>query len=147
MAGKSTFIRQSALIILLAHTGSFIPAKKGKIGIIDGIYTRIGSGDVLSKGLSTFMVEMLEVANILNNITERSFVVLDEVGRGTSTYDGISIAWAVSEYISKEKKTKTLFATHYHELTKLEEEIPGIKNFHMHIKEERRRDKIFIQGF
>ncbi|MBK3332554.1 DNA mismatch repair protein MutS [Persephonella atlantica] len=136
MAGKSTFIRQSALIVLLAQTGSFIPAREGKIGVVDGIFTRIGSGDVLSKGLSTFMVEMLEVANILNNITDRSFVVLDEVGRGTSTYDGISIAWAVSEYISKEKKAKTLFATHYHELTKLEEEIPGVKNFHMHIKED-----------
>ncbi len=135
MAGKSTFIRQSALIILLAQVGSFIPAKKGTIGIVDGIFTRIGSGDVLSKGLSTFMVEMLEVANILNNITERSFVVLDEVGRGTSTYDGISIAWAVAEHISKEKKTKTLFATHYHELTKLEQEIRGVKNFHMHVKE------------
>ncbi len=136
MAGKSTYIRQSAIIIILAQMGSFIPAKKGKIGIVDGIFTRIGSGDILSKGLSTFMVEMLEVANILNNITEKSFVVLDEVGRGTSTYDGLSIAWAVSEYISKQIRAKTLFATHYHELTKLEEEIRGVKNFHMHIDEE-----------
>ena len=136
MAGKSTYIRQSAIIIILAQTGSFIPAKKGKIGIVDGIFTRIGSGDILSKGLSTFMVEMLEVANILNNITEKSFIVLDEVGRGTSTYDGLSIAWAVSEYISKNIRAKTLFATHYHELTKLEEEIRGVKNFHMHIDEE-----------
>ncbi|NPA12726.1 MAG: DNA mismatch repair protein MutS [Aquificae bacterium] len=136
MAGKSTFIRQSALILILAQAGSFIPAKSGEIGVVDGIYTRIGSGDVLSKGLSTFMVEMLEVANILNNITERSFVVLDEIGRGTSTYDGLSIAWAISEYIAKNIKAKTLFATHYHELTKLEEDIKGVKNFHMHIKEE-----------
>ncbi|WP_457639257.1 DNA mismatch repair protein MutS [Persephonella sp.] len=136
MAGKSTYIRQSAILVILAQIGSFIPAKSGKIGVVDGIFTRIGSGDVLSKGLSTFMVEMLEVANILNNITERSFVVLDEVGRGTSTYDGLSIAWAISEYISREKKTKTLFATHYHELTKLEEEISGVKNFHMQIKED-----------
>ena len=136
MAGKSTYIRQSAIIIILAQMGSFIPAKKGRIGIVDGIFTRIGSGDILSKGLSTFMVEMLEVANILNNITEKSFIVLDEVGRGTSTYDGLSIAWAVSEYISKNIRAKTLFATHYHELTKLEEEIRGVKNFHMHIDEE-----------
>ncbi|WP_457627647.1 DNA mismatch repair protein MutS [Persephonella sp.] len=136
MAGKSTFIRQSAVIIILAQTGSFIPAKKARIGVVDGVFTRIGSGDVLSKGLSTFMVEMLEVANILNNITDRSFVVLDEVGRGTSTYDGLSIAWAISEYISDKVRAKTLFATHYHELTKLEEEIKGVKNFHMHIREE-----------
>ncbi|NPA58038.1 MAG: DNA mismatch repair protein MutS [Aquificae bacterium] len=136
MAGKSTYIRQSALLIILAQIGSYIPAKKGKIGVVDGIYTRIGSGDALAKGLSTFMVEMLEVANIINNITERSFIVLDEVGRGTSTYDGLSIAWAISEYISQKVGARTLFATHYHELTKLEQEVEGIKNFHMHIKEE-----------
>ena len=136
MAGKSTFIRQSAIIVLLAHTGAFIPAKKGKIGIVDAIFTRIGSGDALAKGLSTFMVEMLEMANIINNATERSFIVLDEVGRGTSTYDGLSIAWAISEYLADKVKVKTLFATHYHELTKLEKEIEGIKNFHMHIEEE-----------
>jgi DNA mismatch repair protein MutS len=150
MAGKSTYIRQSAIIILLAQTGSFIPAKKGKIGIVDGIFTRIGSGDILSKGLSTFMVEMLEVANILNNITGRSFIVLDEVGRGTSTYDGLSIAWAVSEYISQKIRAKTLFATHYHELTKLEEEIRGVKNFHMHINEEGENIKFLykvMEGF
>jgi len=149
MAGKSTYIRQSAIIIILAQIGSFIPAKKGRIGVVDGIYTRIGSGDVLSKGLSTFMVEMLEVANILNNITEKSFVVLDEVGRGTSTYDGLSIAWAVSE-ISKNIKAKTLFATHYHELTKLEDEIRGVKNFHMHINEDGENIKFLykvMEGF
>jgi len=136
MAGKSTFIRQSAILVLLAHTGSFIPAKEGKIGVVDAIFTRIGSGDALAKGLSTFMVEMLEMANIVNNATQKSFIVLDEVGRGTSTYDGLSIAWAISEYISKEIGAKTLFATHYHELTGLEKEIEGIKNFHMHVQEE-----------
>ena len=136
MAGKSTFIRQMAIIILLAHTGSFIPAEKGKIGIVDGIFTRIGSGDALARGLSTFMVEMLEMANIINNATSKSFIVLDEVGRGTSTYDGLSIAWAISEYLAQKLKVRTLFATHYHELTKLEQEIKGVKNFHMHVDEE-----------
>ncbi len=136
MAGKSTFIRQSAILILLAHVGSFIPARRGKIAVVDAIFTRIGSGDALAKGLSTFMVEMLEMANIVNNATKRSFIVLDEVGRGTSTYDGLSIAWAISEYISKEIGAKTLFATHYHELTGLEREIKGVKNFHMHVNEE-----------
>ncbi|ACO04590.1 MAG TPA: DNA mismatch repair protein MutS [Persephonella sp.] len=136
MAGKSTFIRQSAIIILLAQTGSYIPAKKGKIGVVDAIFTRIGSGDALAKGLSTFMVEMLEMANIVNNATERSFIVLDEVGRGTSTYDGLSIGWAISEYLAEKVKVKTLFATHYHELTQLEREIKGVKNFHMDIFED-----------
>ncbi len=136
MAGKSTFIRQSALIVLLAQTGSYIPAKKGKIGVVDGIFTRIGSGDALAKGLSTFMVEMLEMANIVNNVTEKSLIVLDEVGRGTSTYDGLSIAWAISEYLAEKVKVKTLFATHYHELTQLEKEINGVKNFYMDIYED-----------
>ncbi len=136
MAGKSTFIRQSAIIIILAQIGSFIPAQKGKIGIVDAILTRIGSADALAKGLSTFMVEMLEMANIINNATRRSFIVLDEVGRGTSTFDGLSIAWAISEYLASKIKVKTLFATHYHELTELENNIKGVKNFHMEIKEE-----------
>ncbi len=136
MAGKSTYIRQSAIILLLAHTGSFIPAKEGKVGIVDAIFTRIGSGDALAKGLSTFMVEMLEMANIVNHATEKSFIVLDEVGRGTSTYDGLSIAWAISEYLAQDIKVKTLFATHYHELTGLEKEIKGVKNYHMHVSEE-----------
>ncbi len=136
MAGKSTFIRQSAIIIILAQIGSFVPAKKCKIGIVDSIFTRIGSGDALAKGLSTFMVEMLEVSNILNNATQKSFIVLDEVGRGTSTYDGLSIAWAISEFLAKKVKAKVLFATHYHELVQLENEIKGIKNFHMKIKED-----------
>ncbi len=136
MAGKSTFIRQSAIIILLAQIGSYIPAKRGKIGVVDAIFTRIGSGDALAKGLSTFMVEMLEMANIVNNATERSFIVLDEVGRGTSTYDGLSIGWAISEYLAEKVKVKTLFATHYHELTQLEGEIKGVKNFYMDIFED-----------
>ena len=147
MAGKSTFIRQSALIVLLAHTGSFIPAKSGKIGLVDGIFTRIGSGDALAKGLSTFMVEMLEMANIINNATERSFIVLDEVGRGTSTYDGVSIAWAISEYLAKKLKVKTLFATHYHELTRLEKDIKGVKNFYMYVKEEGKDIKFLYKVF
>lgn len=136
MAGKSTFIRQSAVLIVLSHIGSFIPARYAKIPVVDAIFTRIGSADALAKGLSTFMVEMLEMANIINNATEKSFIVLDEVGRGTSTYDGLSLAWAISEYIAKNIKAKTLFATHYHELTSLENEIPQVKNFYMHIKEE-----------
>ena len=136
MAGKSTFIRQTAVLTVLAHIGSFIPAKKAKIGIVDAVFTRIGSGDALAKGLSTFMVEMLEMSNILNNATEKSLIVLDEVGRGTSTYDGLSLAWAISEYIVKNIGAKTLFATHYHELTELEKELPQVKNFHMHIIEE-----------
>jgi len=136
MAGKSTFIRQSAIIIILAQIGSFVPAEKAEIGIVDAIFTRIGSGDALAKGLSTFMVEMLEMANILNNATEKSFIVLDEVGRGTSTYDGLSIAMAISDYIVNNIKAKTLFATHYHELTQMEYTHKGVKNFHMAVKEE-----------
>ncbi len=150
MAGKSTFIRQSAILIILSQIGSFIPAKKAKVGIVDSIFTRIGSGDALAKGLSTFMVEMLEMANILNNATERSFIVLDEVGRGTSTYDGLAIAWAISEHISQKIKAKTLFATHYHELTQLEFKIKGIKNFHMKISEDGENIKFLykvIEGF
>lgn len=137
MSGKSTYIRQVALLTILAQVGSFIPASSAEISIVDAVYTRIGSGDNLAKGLSTFMVEMLEVANILNNATEKSLIVLDEVGRGTSTYDGIAIAWSVSEYIAKNIKAKTLFSTHYHELTQLEKELSGVKNFYLSIKEEK----------
>lgn len=137
MSGKSTFIRQVGLIVLLAHVGCFIPASSGKIPITDAIYTRIGSGDNLSKGLSTFMVEMLEVSNILHNATEKSLIILDEVGRGTSTYDGISIAWALCEKIAKDIKAKTLFSTHYHELTEIEKEIRGVKNYFMAVVEEK----------
>ncbi len=137
MAGKSTYIRQAALIAIMAQIGSFIPAQSARIGIIDKVFTRIGASDDLSRGQSTFMVEMTETANILNNATERSLVVLDEIGRGTSTYDGISIAWSVAEYLlTEEKRTaKTLFATHYCELTKLEEKIPGAVNYHVAVHE------------
>ncbi|GBD96778.1 MAG TPA: DNA mismatch repair protein MutS [Nitrospirae bacterium] len=135
MAGKSTYMRQIALIVLMAQIGSFVPAKEAKVGIVDRIFTRIGASDVITKGQSTFMVEMIETANILNNATERSLILLDEVGRGTSTFDGISIAWAVVEYIAKELKARTLFATHYHELTELSIILDGIKNLNVAVKE------------
>ncbi|MGB9977591.1 DNA mismatch repair protein MutS [Thermovenabulum sp.] len=134
MAGKSTYLRQVALIVLMSQIGSFVPAKKAIIGIVDRIFTRIGAYDNLAFGQSTFMVEMMEVANILKNATPKSLIILDEVGRGTSTYDGLSIAWAVVEYIHKNVKAKTLFATHYHEITKLKE-LFGIKNYKVTVKE------------
>lgn len=136
MAGKSTYMRQVALITLMAQIGSFVPAKSANIGICDKIFTRIGASDDLAGGKSTFMVEMWEVSNILKNATSNSLVLLDEVGRGTSTYDGLSIAWSVIEYLSKGSlKPRTLFATHYHELTALEKELPGVKNFSVSVKE------------
>lgn len=137
MAGKSTYIRQVALITIMAQIGSFIPAKSGHIGLIDKVFTRIGASDDLSRGQSTFMVEMTETANILHNATSRSLVILDEIGRGTSTYDGISIAWSVAEYLltAEGKKAKTLFATHYWELTKLEDKIPGAVNYNVAVQE------------
>ncbi len=137
MAGKSTFIRQVALIVLMAQIGSFVPAEAAKIGIIDRIFTRVGASDDLASGQSTFMVEMTEVANILKNATSRSLIILDEIGRGTSTFDGISIAWAVVEHLYDHKTigAKTLFATHYHELTELENIKSGIKNFSIQLKE------------
>lgn len=137
MAGKSTYIRQTALLVIMAQMGSFIPAQSAHIGIVDKIFTRIGAGDNLSKGMSTFMVEMAETANILHNVTNRSLVILDEIGRGTSTYDGLAIAQAVIEYLlfTEEKKAKTLFATHYKELTELENACPHIENFHAGVKE------------
>ncbi len=135
MAGKSTYIRQVALITIMAQMGSFVPAKSAHIGIIDKVFSRIGASDDLSRGQSTFMVEMSETANILNNATSKSLIILDEIGRGTSTYDGISIAYAVAEYLLKEKQTKTLFATHYWELTQLEEKIPGALNYNVAVKE------------
>lgn len=136
MAGKSTYIRQVALIVIMAQIGSFVPAKSARIGLIDRVFTRIGASDNLSRGQSTFMVEMSETANILHHATSRSLVILDEIGRGTSTYDGISIAWAVAEHLLSEEKTvKTLFATHYWELTKLEEKIPGAVNYHVAVHE------------
>ena len=134
-AGKSSYIRQVALIFLLAQMGSFVPASEAKIAVADAIYTRVGSGDILALGVSTFMNEMYEVANILNNATEKSLIVLDEVGRGTATYDGIAVATAVAEYIAKKLKARTLFATHYHELTELEGKVDGVVNYHMEVKE------------
>jgi len=135
MAGKSTYMRQVALIVLMAQIGSFVPAREARIGVVDRIFTRIGASDVLTKGQSTFMVEMIETANILNNATDRSLIVLDEVGRGTSTFDGISIAWAVVEYIVKRLKARTLFATHYHELTELSLCLEGVRNLKVAVKE------------
>ena len=135
MSGKSTFLRQVALICLMAQMGSFVPAKEAKLPIIDKIFTRVGASDMLAFGYSTFMVEMLETANILNNATEKSLVILDEMGRGTSTFDGVSIAWAVAEYLVSKVKAKTLFATHYHELTLLDEKLDGVKNMNFLVKE------------
>ena len=136
MAGKSTYMRQVALIVLMAQIGSFIPAKEASISICDKIFTRIGASDDLAAGKSTFMVEMCEVSNILKNATNNSLVLLDEVGRGTSTYDGLSIAWAVIEHICSKKgiRCKTLFATHYHELIRLEGKIKGVKNYSVAVK-------------
>ena len=135
MAGKSTYMRQVALITLMAHIGSFVPAKSAEICITDRIFTRVGASDDLAFGQSTFMVEMSETANILANATENSLVILDEIGRGTSTFDGLSIAWSVVEYLSKHMKCKTLFATHYHELTELEGNLEGVKNYKINVKE------------
>lgn len=135
MAGKSTYLRQIALIIILAQIGSFVPAKEAYIGITDRVFTRIGASDDLAKGVSTFLAEMNETGNILNNATFRSLVLLDEIGRGTSTFDGLAIAWAVSEYLHDQIGCKTLFATHYHELTELASELPGAKNYSMAVKE------------
>lgn len=137
MSGKSTFLRQVALIVLLAQIGSFVPADSARVGLIDRIFTRIGAQDEIHAGQSTFMVEMVETANILNHATPRSLLILDEIGRGTSTYDGVAIAWAVIEYIHNhpDKRAKTLFATHYHELTELPELLPGIRNYKVSVSE------------
>lgn len=135
MAGKSTFMRQVALIAIMAQTGSFVPAQSAQIGLIDRIFTRIGAVDFISKGQSTFMVEMTETANILHNATQKSLILLDEVGRGTSTFDGVSIAWAVAEYLAKNIKARTLFATHYHELTEIVFSVEGAKNYNAVVKE------------
>ncbi|MCH7663185.1 MAG: DNA mismatch repair protein MutS, partial [Chloroflexi bacterium] len=141
MAGKSTYLRQVALIALMAQVGSFVPADSARVGLVDRIFTRVGIQDDLAAGQSTFMVEMVEVANILHNATERSLLVLDEVGRGTSTYDGVSIAWSVIEYIHNhpELQAKTLFATHYHELTQLAELLPGVSNYNVAVSEENKQ--------
>jgi len=135
MSGKSTYIRQTALLVLMAQTGSFIPAKEATIGLVDRIFTRVGASDELVRGQSTFMVEMTETANIINNATEKSLVILDEVGRGTSTYDGLSLAWAITEHIAKNIKCRTLFATHYHELTELAELFANVRNYNVAVRE------------
>src|SRR5690606_17295476 len=136
MSGKSAILRQTALIVLLAQVGSFVPASRAKIGLVDKIFTRVGASDNISMGESTFMVEMNETASILNNLSDRSLVLLDEIGRGTSTYDGISIAWAISEYIHEHPaRAKTLFATHYHELNGMTDSFARIKNYTVSVKE------------
>ena len=136
MGGKSTYLRQNALIVILAQAGYFVPARKASIGIVDRIFTRIGAADSLLEGKSTFMVEMIEAAIILNNATAGSLILLDEIGRGTSTYDGLSIAWAVIEYLhSLKARPRTLFATHYHELTELAEVLDRVRNCHIAVKE------------
>ena len=135
MSGKSTYIRQNALLVMMAQTGSFIPAKDATIGLVDRIFTRVGASDELVRGQSTFMVEMTETANIINNATEKSLVILDEVGRGTSTYDGLSLAWAITEHIATKLKCRTLFATHYHELTELAELFTNVKNCNVAVRE------------
>ncbi len=135
MAGKSTYMRQTAIIAIMAHLGSFVPAKSAQIPLIDRIFTRVGASDNLISDQSTFMVEMIEVASILRNATKNSLLILDEVGRGTSTYDGLSIAWAVIEYLSENIRAKTMFATHYHELTELEYKLSGVKNYKISVKE------------
>ena len=137
MAGKSALLRQTALIVLLAQIGCFVPAERARIGMVDKIFTRVGASDNISLGESTFMVEMTEASNILNNVTPRSLVLFDELGRGTSTYDGISIAWAIVEYLHEHSRAqaRTLFATHYHELNEMEKNFPRIKNFNVSVKQ------------
>jgi len=137
MSGKSTYIRQVASLVLLAQIGSFVPAKSMELSIVDRVFTRVGASDDLARGRSTFMVEMDEAANIVNSATKYSLVVLDEIGRGTSTYDGVSIAWALAEYLADDLKVRTLFATHYHELLKLAEKFPDkVKNYNVLVEED-----------
>ena len=135
MGGKSTYLRQAALISILAQTGSFVPADDAVLPVVDRVFTRIGAADNLARGRSTFMVEMTETAVILNTATERSLIVLDEIGRGTSTYDGLALAWAVVEHVHERIRARTLFATHYHELTELANQLTGIRNLHVSVKE------------
>ncbi|MEM9702378.1 MAG: DNA mismatch repair protein MutS, partial [Planctomycetota bacterium] len=143
MAGKSTYIRQTALILVLAQCGSFVPADAATIGLADRVFARVGAGDDLGRGQSTFMVEMTETARILNAATDRSLVILDEIGRGTSTYDGLSLAWAVTEHLHDLVKARTLFATHYHELTALDQELAALSNRHVAVAENR-GDIVFL---
>jgi DNA mismatch repair protein MutS len=143
MSGKSALLRQTALIVLLAQMGSFVPATSAEIGLVDKIFTRVGASDNISMGESTFMVEMNESASILNNLSSRSLILLDEIGRGTSTYDGISIAWAIAEFLHEHpSKAKTLFATHYHELNEMSKQFERIKNFNVSVKE--LKDKVLF---
>jgi DNA mismatch repair protein MutS len=135
MAGKSTYMRQVALIVILAQMGSFVPADYAKIGIVDRIYTRVGASDDITRGRSTFMMEMIELANILNTATERSLILLDEIGRGTSTYDGLAIAWSITEHIHNNIRARTIFATHYHHLIDLENVLENVRNYHISVKE------------
>jgi DNA mismatch repair protein MutS len=135
MAGKSTYLRQTALLTVMAQMGSFVPADRARIGLADRVFTRVGASDDLRLGRSTFLVEMSEVANILNNATERSVVILDEVGRGTSTHDGLSLAWAIAEHLHNVVGSRTLFATHYHELTRLATVLPGVRNYRVAVRE------------
>jgi DNA mismatch repair protein MutS len=137
MSGKSALLRQTALIVLMAQMGSYVPAAKASIGLVDKVFTRVGASDNLSQGESTFMVEMTETASILNNLSERSLILMDEIGRGTSTYDGVAIAWSIVEHLHNnlEARPKTLFATHYHELNQLADDLPRVKNFNVSVKE------------
>jgi DNA mismatch repair protein MutS len=135
MSGKSTFIRQVALLTLMAQMGSFVPAGEAVVGIADRIFTRVGASDELNRGQSTFMVEMTEAANILNNATPKSLVILDEIGRGTSTYDGVSLAWAITEHLHHQVGCRALFATHYHELAQLAETLPNLRNCNVLVRE------------
>jgi DNA mismatch repair protein MutS len=135
LSGKSTFIRQVALLTLMAQMGSFVPARKARVGIADRVFTRVGASDDLGRGQSTFMVEMTEAANILNNATPRSLVILDEIGRGTSTYDGVSLAWAITEYLHDRAACRALFATHYHELARLADKLSGLRNYNVLVQE------------
>ncbi len=142
MGGKSTYLRQAALLVILAQMGSFVPAESALLPIVDRVFTRIGAADNLARGRSTFMVEMTETAVILNTATARSLIVLDEIGRGTATYDGLALAWAVVEHIHRHIRAKTLFATHYHELTELAEQFEGVRNLHVSVKESGRSDSV-----
>jgi len=134
MSGKSTYLRQIGLIVILAQIGSYVPADKAEIGLVDRVFTRVGALDNIARGQSTFLVEMVETANILNNASERSLVLLDEVGRGTSTFDGLSVAWSVVEYINEHNKSRTIFATHYHELTSMASLYERVQNFQVAVK-------------